>query len=212
MVDAEPGDPMIAIVDYGMSNLRSVRNALELLGANVVTATAPPQLAGATKIVLPGVGAFGDAMANLRAGGWVEALDAEVRKNKKPFLGICLGMQLLAERGTEHGDHQGLGWIPGSVVRLARPNEVRIPHIGWNELKLKNRGGVLADVPPGSCFYFVHSYALEPSDPTIVSGTCEYGGSDFVASIEYENISAVQFHPEKSQKSGLAILKRFLAS
>lgn len=201
---------VIGIVNYGMSNLRSVANAFESLGCAPRILEQPSDLSGTDRVVLPGVGAFGDGMKNLRAGGWVPALEQEVLGAKKPFLGLCLGMQLLATKGTEHGDWDGLGWIPG-VVRRLQPTDplVRVPHIGWNEAEVVKRDGLYRETKGEQTFYFVHSYAFTPEDPAVVSAYCTHG-ERFAASVERGNIFATQFHPEKSQKCGLALLKNFL--
>ena len=200
----------VALIDYGMGNLRSVRNALEGLGATVTVVGAASQLASHDRVVLPGVGAFGDAMENLNRAGWPEALGEHAQVKQRPFLGICLGMQLLAARGTEHGDHPGLGWFSGEVRKLERPPPHRIPHMGWNEVRARSRAGLLRDLAADASCYFVHSFAFVPDDETVVTGVTEYGGIDFVSVIERGNIVATQFHPEKSQKHGLGLLARFL--
>lgn len=201
----------IAIIDYGMGNLRSVMNAFASLGADARVAEVPADLASADRIVLPGVGAFGDGMENLRRLGWIPALEREVREGGKPFLGICLGMQLLATEGTEFGAHKGLGWIPGAADRI-QPSDpsLRVPHIGWNDVRFVRRNGLFAGLGETDTFYFVHSYALMPEDGGIVSGVCDYGG-EFAAGIESGNLYATQFHPEKSQKAGMSVLRNFLA-
>jgi glutamine amidotransferase len=201
----------VGIVDYGMGNLRSVRNALELLGASVSVLADPAGLSRVDRVVLPGVGAFGVAMSNLRSAGWDEALANVVMQKGKPFLGLCLGLQLLADRGTEGGEHRGLGFVPGTTIRLERAADVPMPHIGWNEVRPTGTARILSGVTPGTCFYFVHSYVLVPDDPLLVAGVTEYGGEDFVSVIERDNVWATQFHPEKSQKHGLDLLRRFLA-
>ncbi len=200
----------VAIVSYGMGNLRSVANAIDVLGATAVVIDRPAELQGVDAAILPGVGAFGEAMLRLNSAGWPEALHHHAFKAQRPFLGICLGMQLLAERGTEFGDHQGLGWFPGAVVRLDRPANVRVPHIGWNDVVAKRTDGLLATVAPSATCYFVHSFAFEPADESLISGVTEYGGHSFVSAVERDNVFGVQFHPEKSQKHGLAMIKRFL--
>jgi imidazole glycerol-phosphate synthase subunit HisH len=200
----------VAIVDYGMGNLRSVANALATLGCSVDVTTRPGALASATHVVLPGVGAFGDGMENLRRGGGVEALQEQVVGASKPFLGICLGMQLLAKAGTEHGQFDGLGLIDGKVLRLApQDSALRIPHIGWNDVEVVGTPRLLTNLPGPPCFYFVHSYALAADDPAVVSGRCTYG-VPFVSCIEHRNIHGVQFHPEKSHKVGLGLLANFV--
>lgn len=200
----------VAIINYGMGNLRSVMNAFHWLGQDTYVAIKPGDLRDADSVVLPGVGAFGDAMKNLDDAGWTESLHREVITGGKPFLGICLGMQILASTGTEHGCHKGLGWIPGRVLRLQSENSnLRVPHIGWNDVNLKKKDGLYQGLGDRQSFYFVHSYAMMPEDQETISGTCEYG-PEFVASVEKDNIFAIQFHPEKSHKAGLAVLKNFI--
>ncbi len=205
---------MIAIVDYGMGNLRSIANAFEALGEQVAIVKEPSALAAADAIVVPGVGAFGDGMANLKKAGFLETLRAEVIGKKKPYLGICLGMQFLAERGLEHGEHAGFGWVKG-VVRKIQPKDqrIKVPHMGWNDVAVRERADpvLFGGLGTGPVFYFVHSYFLEPaeSEKGTVSSTC-WHGEDVVASIRKGNIFGVQFHPEKSQKAGLRLLKNFI--
>lgn len=199
------------IVNYGMGNLRSVANACEALGFPARIAVDPRELREADRIILPGVGAFGDAMRNLSSVGWAEALEEEVRRKGKFFLGLCLGMQLLAAKGTEFGSHDGLGWVDGTVVRIEPGNlALRVPHMGWNNVSVVRKDGLLAGVGDSPVFYFVHSFVLRPADPSVVTGWCSYG-TDFAAVLEKDNLQATQFHPEKSQKAGLAVLKNFLA-
>jgi glutamine amidotransferase len=200
----------IAVIDYGMGNVRSVCNAVEAVGGESLVAMNPSDLEAVDGIILPGVGAFGDGMENLKNRGWDEALSRQVIEGGKPFLGICLGMQLLAERGSEHGSHAGLGWLAGTVERLpgGKP-EIRIPHIGWNDLSIDQDSDFFEGVPPNSNYYFVHSYVFEPQDSSIVAAECEYG-KRFVAAVRKENIFATQFHPEKSQRAGLTLLRNFL--
>ena len=201
----------VAIVDYGMCNLDSVRRALEeCLGAPFVTDD-PTDLGDADLIVLPGVGAFPDAMANLRARSLDKALDEEVLGNRVPFLGICLGMQLLATTGHEGAETAGLGWIDADVCRLRpTPEDTRVPHVGWNEVLPARESTLLAGMPRASDFYFVHSYHVECHNDTDVVATTPYCGG-FVSAIQRENVFAVQFHPEKSQEQGFEVLRRFLA-
>ena len=197
----------VLVIDYSMGNLRSVSNALRAVGAAPVVSNDPADLAQAARIVLPGVGAFGDGMRNLRERGWVEPLEREVLQRGKPFLGLCVGMQLLAERGTEHGSHTGLGWIEGTVERLPS-DEVRVPHIGWNDVTVRD-GARLYEGVEQPVFYFVHSYALVPNDDRVVTGSCTYG-IEFAASVEQGNVHATQYHPEKSQQAGLGVIRNFL--
>jgi len=200
----------VLIIDYGMGNLRSVMNAFESLGCPAQIAHHPQELRTSERIVLPGVGAFGDGMSNLRAGGWLDVLEEEVRQKGKLFLGLCLGMQLLATTGTEHGIHSGLDWIPGVAKRICTDDPMlRVPQIGWNDVRIIKRDGLYAGLGDSQTFYFVHSYILSPTDPAVVSGMCVHG-EEFAASVEVDNIFATQFHPEKSQKAGLAVLRNFL--
>jgi glutamine amidotransferase len=200
----------IGIINYGMGNLRSVANAFEHLGCRAEILTEPGGVCRVDRIVLPGVGAFGDGIKNLRAGGWVPVLEDEVLGRGRPFIGLCLGMQFLASRGTEHGDWTGLGWVPGSVRRLTATNpSVRIPHIGWNTVEVVRPDGLYRGATGEQVFYFVHSYAFYPDDPRVVSGYCTHG-EPFPASLEWKNILATQYHPEKSQRCGLAVLQNFL--
>ncbi len=195
---------MIAIIDYGMGNLRSVFNAFQSIGADVRIAAVPADLHAAHAVVLPGVGAFGDGMRNLHERGFVEELERQVLRGGKPFLGLCLGLQLLGSKGFEHGEHEGLGWIPGQVDRLPSA-PLRIPHIGWNDVRFTKKDGLFTGLGEMQAFYFVHSYALVPEDSSVISGVCDYG-IEFCAAIERDNLHATQFHPEKSHKAGLAVL------
>ncbi|HEY9619563.1 MAG TPA: imidazole glycerol phosphate synthase subunit HisH [Crinalium sp.] len=200
----------VAIIDYGMGNLRSVANAISSLNYSVLITNEPKALTEASHIILPGVGAFGDAMHNLQTQGWISVLETEVREKGKPFLGICLGMQLLATLGTEYGEHKGLDWISGTVERLEPLDDsIRIPHIGWNDAKLLKKDGLYVGLKDTPTFYFVHSYVLVPEDKSVVSSITSHG-LDFVSGIEVGNIYATQFHPEKSQKAGLSVLRNFL--
>ena len=204
---------MIAVIDYGMGNLRSVVNDFRALGEDARIVTEASALRNAHAIVLPGVGAFAEGMRRLHAAGFVDELEREVRENGKPFIGLCLGMQLLASEGHEHGAHRGLGWVEGCVNRL--PAEIdgarlRIPHVGWNDLEVVRRDGLLSGASARPTFYFVHSYVFAPSDASIVSGYAVHGVR-FAATVERDNIFGTQFHPEKSQRDGLALLGRFAA-
>ncbi len=199
----------IVIIDYGMGNVGSVKNALEFLGVKVSVSSDPGDLEKASHIILPGVGAFGDGIGNLKRIGLVEILEKEVLEKKKPFLGICLGLQLLAEEGEEGGLNKGLGWIAGRVRRFQVDTKIfRIPHVGWNDVFSKEETTLFKEITP-KIFYFVHSYVLVPKDKNVVVATCQYG-EEFAAAIQKENIFGVQFHPEKSQKSGLMLLKNFI--
>ncbi len=203
---------MIAVVDYGSGNLRSVAKAFEAIGADVKVTGTPADLALAERIVLPGVGSFAEGMRNLRERGLVPALEREVVANRKPFLGICLGMQMLAEEGSEDGVHRGLGWVPGRVVPMPKsPPTLKVPHMGWNEVSRPAFAPELfARLPTKPTFYFAHSYRFEVADPRFVACLCEYGG-EFAAAVLKGNIFAAQFHPEKSQQNGLTLLRNFLS-
>ncbi len=196
---------MIAIIDYGMGNLRSVQKAFEKIGATARIVPFPRDLANARGIVLPGVGAFGQAMENLRAIGWIEPLrDACARG--VPFIGICLGMQLLFESSEEMGRHEGLGILRGEVKRFN--GELKVPQMGWNQIHIQQSSPLLRDVIDGSYAFFVHSYYCVPRDPEIVLATTEYG-TEFVSVVGRGNIFGAQFHPEKSQSVGLKMLENF---
>lgn len=204
-----PQKANVIIINYGMGNLASVANALYTIGYPVTISHDPQSLEKASHIILPGVGSFGDGMTNLKKGNWLRALEKGVIEEKKPFLGICLGMQLLATQGTENGVHDGLGWVPGIVKRLPKENNIRVPHVGWNDAKLFKDSKIYQNLDSSQVFYFVHSYFFEPEDQSVVSSLTSYG-IDFASSIEIGNIFATQFHPEKSQKAGLEVLKNFL--
>ncbi len=205
----------VAIIDYGSGNLRSVAKAFEHEAAatnhHVYVTDDPAMLAKATHIVLPGVGSFADCMQGLEAvAGLREALHEQVRVQKKPFLGICVGMQLLFEAGHEHGTHKGLGWIAGEVVKIA-PADVtlKIPHMGWNELNLLQPHPLLYGIEPRSHAYFVHSYHARCSNSSDVIATTVYG-EPLTAIVAHGNIMGTQFHPEKSQATGLKLIANFL--
>lgn len=200
---------MIAIIDYGMGNLRSVQKAFEAVGADARVTRDPQIIADAASVVLPGVGAFKDCMANLDQFGLIEPVRKSIQSGK-PFLGICLGLQLLFEQSAEFGTVPGLGILPGKVIRFdlsGRPG-LKVPHMGWNTLNLKKSSPLFEPADTHPYFYFVHSYYVVPDDAETVATTTEYG-VEFVSGIEYQNIHAFQFHPEKSQKAGLALLEKF---
>jgi imidazole glycerol-phosphate synthase subunit HisH len=212
---------MIAIVDYGVGNLRSVQKALELVGAAAVVSSDPETLAAASGLVLPGVGAFGDGMASLTGCGLVDPVRRHVAVGK-PLLGICLGMQLLFEESDEMGRHRGLGFLPGRVVRFPE-GELKVPHVGWNRvrhrLRADHRGGeypssglarLLAGIPDGAHAYFVHSYYVLPQNPGDVLATTEYA-LEFASMVGRGSTWGAQFHPEKSQEVGLRLLANFSA-
>jgi imidazole glycerol-phosphate synthase subunit HisH len=198
---------MIAIVDYQMGNLRSVQKAFEKVGAEAVITGDPRDLDRCEKIVLPGVGAFRDAIAELRQRGLVEPLREAIQSNK-PFLGICLGLQLLFDVSYEDGQHEGLGVLPGKVIRFEVPEEYKVPHMGWNAARILRPAPVLAGIEQGTHFYFVHSYLAVPDDHGIVAIEADYP-QPFCAMVWRDNIFATQFHPEKSQQAGLHLLKNF---
>jgi len=200
---------MIVIIDYGMGNVGSVKNALGALGHEAVISASPDDIRSASHLILPGVGAFPDGMKNLTDSGLVTVLSQEVVEKKKPILGVCLGMQLFAGQGEEGGMHTGLGWIPG-VTRRFRVDGTRykIPHVGWNDVSVRTQSRLFRGIAR-PIFYFVHSYHLVPEDSTIISGESEYG-EYFAAAVEQDNIFGVQFHPEKSQYAGLKVLENFL--
>ncbi len=200
---------MIAIVDYGVGNLFSLANSFAAIGAEAVVTADPAALREADKIVLPGVGAFRDAAEKLRESG-LGAVVTEEAKNGKPLLGICLGMQLLFDKGYEYGEHAGLGLIPGEVRPIAEviPADYKIPHIGWNALRFTGRKSPLfRHIKEGDCVYFVHSFYAANCDESVIA-TAEYG-AELTAAVQRGNVCGCQFHPEKSGKVGLNILKAF---
>ena len=199
---------MIAIVDYGVGNLFSLRSSFAAIGQEVTVTSAPDALRAADKLVLPGVGAFGDAADKLRQTGLDELLRQEAAKGK-PLLGICLGMQLLFEKSLEHGEHEGLGLLKGTVRPIAEriPSSLKIPQIGWNALHFVKASSLFADVREGDYVYFVHSYAAEDCADSLIAVT-EYG-ADLTAAVGRDNILGCQFHPEKSGAVGLNILRGF---
>lgn len=197
---------MIAVVNYGMGNLGSVKNAFDYIGKESFISSDPGQLADANALVLPGVGAFGDAMENLRMRGLEKAVKKHIESGK-PFLGICLGLQMLFESSTENPGSRGLGLLPGTVEKFRVDMGLKIPQIGWNSIKTKESMPVLSDFN-GKYMYFVHSYYAKPHGLGNNLVTSEYG-IEFTSAVEYKNITACQFHPEKSGKDGLAILKKW---
>ncbi|MGB7344667.1 MAG: imidazole glycerol phosphate synthase subunit HisH [Pirellulaceae bacterium] len=203
---------MITIVDYQMGNLRSVQKAIERVGGNAKISSDPNEIADADKLILPGVGAFGDAMDEINRRKLADPIRRFVDSGR-PFLGICLGLQLLFERGFEHGEHQGLGILPGDVIRFDIDPKLKVPHMGWNTVRRQTnaRGQtapILDGVDESTYFYFVHSYFVRPTDPNVVALTTDYGG-DFCAMVWRDNVYATQFHPEKSQADGLKLLGAF---
>jgi glutamine amidotransferase len=198
---------MLAIIDYQMGNLRSVQKGFEKVGHQAVITSDPDVLRRATKVVLPGVGAFGDAMAELRRRDLVEPIRDAIHAGK-PFLGICLGLQLLFDKGHEGGEHQGLGVLPGKVVRFELPHDYKVPHMGWNQLLIRRPAPILDGLGEGTHVYFVHSYYVVPEDASVVATETEYG-QPFCSMVWRDNVYATQFHPEKSQADGLRILRNF---
>ena len=198
---------MIAIVDYGMGNLRSVSKAFEAVGYRAVVTRDPATIRTAGHVVLPGVGAFGDCMANLERLDLAEPIRAAIESGK-PFLGICLGMQLLFTESEEFGVHKGLNILPGKVRKFVLDRTLKVPHMGWNQVYVQRDCPVFSDIPSGSDWYFVHSYFVEPGDRQVAATTTTYG-APFVSAVWKDNIVACQFHPEKSQSVGLRLLKNF---
>ena len=198
---------MIAIIDYDAGNLKSVEKALQALGEDVLVTRDREKLLAADKVILPGVGNFGDAMEKLKSYGLVPVIH-ELAEMGKPFLGICLGLQLLFERSDEAPGVEGLGILKGEIVRIPDGEELKVPHIGWNSLHLQNGGRLFRNLPEEPYVYFVHSYYLKAEDPEIVKATTEYGVT-IDASVEQGNVFACQFHPEKSSRVGLKILENF---
>jgi glutamine amidotransferase len=202
---------IVALIDYGLCNLDSVSRAVEECGGRPVVTERPEDVVVADRVILPGVGAFPEAMANLRKSGLQEALHKRVVEDGRPFLGICLGMQLMAHRGLEGRATEGLGWIKGEVRRLTPGPDARVPHIGWNEVVSVQQDPLFAGIPAAADFYFVHSYALWPTDPGCTIGETSYGDQQVVTAVRLRNMWGVQFHPEKSQRVGFHILRNFLA-
>lgn len=198
---------MIAIIDYGMGNLRSVQKGFEKVGHKAFITNDPAAIRGASKVILPGVGAFPDAMHELRRRELIEPIRAAIDSGR-PFLGICLGLQLLFEVGWEGGRHEGLGVLPGEVVRFEVPPEYKVPHMGWNQLAILRRAPLLEGLADGAYVYFVHSYYVVPRDRDVIATETSYP-QPFTSMIWRDNLFATQFHPEKSQADGLRMLKNF---
>lgn len=204
---SSPTPHLIAIVNYEMGNLRSVQKALQKVGYEATVTDDPAVLASADKLVLPGVGAYSDAMAALRARGLVEPLK-ELIASGKPTLGICLGFQLLFETSYEDGEHTGLGVLPGKAVKFELPRSYKVPHMGWNQIDIAKPTSIFAGIDSGAYFYFVHSYYVVPTDDSLIATTTSYP-DPFCSSVARDNLYATQFHPEKSQDVGLKVLKNF---
>ena len=201
---------MIAIVDYGMGNVRSLRNALEFIGEEVTVTADAAELDAADRIVLPGVGAFGDAMAAIRERGLHEVLTHQAMVVRKPMLGICLGMQLFARSSNEHGEHLGLGWIDADIRRLDVQRPLKVPHVGWNDLQFPSGDWLFQGIRPGEAnFYFVHSFHMVCQRREDCLATIDYG-SPVTAMVRSGNLLAAQFHPEKSQDNGIRLLQNWV--
>lgn len=204
---------MLAIVDYGMGNVRSISNAFNLLNEDVKITDDPQEFAKAEAIILPGVGAFSDGMNNLKHKGLIRVLENEVIEKKKPYLGICLGLEFLAEKSFEGGTHEGLGWVKGTVTRIEPKNSnLKVPHIGWDDTTILTKKILLNEIER-PIFYYLHSYYLriDESEKECVTSVCNYGEVSITATLEKDNIFAVQFHPEKSQTTGIKLLENFLS-
>lgn len=199
----------ICILDYGSGNVRSVYNMMSLLSQDVVISNKPSDLQAASHLILPGVGAFGSSMEKIKEKIPLDLLEELVVTKKKPFLGICVGMQVLANKGYEFGEHEGLGWIPGETKHL-EVNDLPLPHVGWNTVSVKKETPLLPETKEDIHFYFVHSYAFSPTDKKTITGITEYGES-FCSMVQKDNIMGVQFHPEKSQQAGQILLKNFIS-
>ncbi len=201
---------MIAIVDYGFGNVRSLSNALEYLGQDVVISGSPQVLADAERIVLPGVGAFGDAMSAIHERGLAQPLTTLARRGSKPMLGICLGMQLFARESSEHGHHQGLGWLSARVEPIEVGRPLKVPHVGWNALRFEPDDWLFEGIKPKEAnFYFVHSFHMLCDEPATCIATTDYG-APLTAVVRQGHLIATQFHPEKSQDNGLRLLQNWL--
>ncbi len=197
----------IVIVDYGLANLRSVQKAFEKLGFPALITSDPQRVREADKLVLPGVGAFRDAIGGLHQKGLAAPVVEHVRRGK-PFFGICLGLQLLFTRSHEDGEHRGLDLFPGEVVRFADAPGLKVPHMGWNQIRPRQPAPHLADLPPDASVYFVHSYYVVPRDPALTACETDYP-TPFTSAVWHDNVFATQFHPEKSQRVGLGLLHKF---
>lgn len=203
----------VGVVDYGVGNLHSLENAFHKLKINCEITTSPSSLAKFSHVILPGVGAFGEGIKALHKSGFVPALE-DFKKNDQPLLGICLGMQFLFDRSEEFGMHKGLGWIAGDVIKIPEVNSQnqrrKVPHIGWNHLKIKKSSVLLEDCVENPNFYFVHSFYVKPKDSECLEAVCDYEGLELAAIVRKENVWGCQFHPEKSQTQGLKLLENFL--
>lgn len=201
---------MVAIIDYGAGNLSSVKKALDYLGVESEITADPQKILAADRVILPGVGSFGDAMASMKSRGLVETVKAAAASGK-PFLGICLGLQLLFESSEESPGVEGLGIFKGKIISIPNNLGLKVPHIGWNDVTLLQKNGIFSGIEDKSYFYFVHSYYLADADEDVVAGVTEYG-VPIQCAVQKGNVAATQFHPEKSSKVGLQLLKNFLAT
>lgn len=201
----------VAIIDYGMGNVRSLLNAFEYVGEDALVTSDPEEMEAADRLVLPGVGAFGDAMQAIRSSGLRPVLDRLALEVCKPVLGVCLGMQLFARSSREHGEHEGLGWLDAEVLPLAAAPPAKVPHVGWNSVSFADGDWLFAGLPNGeSDYYFVHSFHMVCRDPADRIATTDHGGT-VTAAVRRGNLVATQFHPEKSQDNGLQLLRNWLA-
>lgn len=205
---------MLALIDYEMGNVRSISNAFNLLGEEIQITDDPKIISDSEGIILPGVGAFSDGMNNLKRKGLIPILKEQVLEKKKPYLGICLGLEFLAEKSYEGGTHEGLGWVKGVITKIVpNDNSLKVPHIGWDDTTVLKDDVLLKELED-PIFYYLHSYYLKPDDleKKNITSVCDYGGVKITATIHKDNIFATQFHPEKSQETGLKLLKNFVES
>jgi imidazole glycerol-phosphate synthase subunit HisH len=200
----------VCIIDYGLGNVNSVKNEINLVGVDCIISGDKREISGSKYLILPGVGSFSQAMKNLEERNLIQLITDEVLNRKKKILGICLGMQLFATTGYEYGIHKGLNFVKGKVVEIDNSqSKLRLPHIGWNDVKLSGKHILIKGFVEDPIFYFVHSYHFVPEDKSVIAGTCDYG-EKIVAIIEHDNIFGTQFHPEKSHTDGIQILNNFL--
>ncbi len=202
----------VGIINYGMGNINSVYNSMEIIGADVHLINSPKEMDNYNRFILPGVGAFGNGMDNLREGDWIEGLERQVIQKGKNILGICIGLQLMATTGYEFGCFKGLDWVKGSVVKISDitgKQDLKLPHIGWNSVIINTKEGLFQNLHDEEDFYFINTYAIVPEETEVITSKTNYYG-DFVTSIHKDNIYAVQFHPEKSQKAGQIVFENFL--
>lgn len=210
MTGSDPSNKIsVCVLDYGSGNVRSVLNMIQSLGVHVHASNSERDIADASHLILPGVGSFANSVELVHKSLPIHFIHQQVLEQRKPFLGICVGMQILAQRGLEFGEHQGLGWIDGEVGRLAC-GTLPLPHVGWNDVEARANSQLFKGIPPHSDFYFVHSFAINGASSADVAAESDYGGK-FVAAIERDNLCGVQFHPEKSQKAGKLLLANFLS-